>query len=130
MIKFNPTKPILFYKKSGGYVKGEGANNTWAPVITNALFCEWKGGYGDRAIAAEAVGVSDMATIRTFYHPIVYKALRESQVVVIKNADATAIVEGEPDEDNSNTYELWGGADDINEENQFMEFRVRRYEAK
>jgi hypothetical protein len=75
-----------------------------------------------------SLGVNDSATIRTFYNPAVYGKLRTEQVVVIKNADATAIVDGIPDKNNANVYELWGGVDNVREENRFLEFRVRRYE--
>ncbi len=127
---FNPTVPLLYYAKTASYVSGQGTASTWTKVIDDAFYCEWRGGYGDRALAAEAVGVSDMATIRTFYHPTVYEKLRGAEVVVIKNADATAIVSGAPDKNNPNVYELWGGVDNVEEADQFMEFRVRRYEPK
>ena len=129
-LKFNPTVPLLFYAKGGSYEPGQGANAGWTKVIPDALYCEWKGGYGDRAIAAQAVGVSDMATVRTFYHPTVLAKLRRVQVVIIKNSDLTAIINGVPDKNNPNTYELWGGADDVGEQHQYLEFRVRRYEGK
>ena len=130
MIKFKPTVPLLFYAKGSIYVVGEGYTTTWTKVITDPLYCEWTGGYGDRALSAQSLGVSDMATIRTFYHPDVYSKLIGSQVIIIKNADTTAIVNGEPDKSNVNCYELWGGVDNVAEENQYMEFRVRRYEPK
>ena len=130
MLKFNPTVPLLFYFKSSTYVPGTGQTVTWTKIITNAQYAEWIGGYGDRAVAAQAIGVSDMATVRTFYHPTIIAKLRTAQVVVIKNADTTAIVAGVPDKNNPNCYELWGGVDNVGEENQFMEFRVRRYEGK
>jgi hypothetical protein len=62
------------------------------------------------------------------YTPNLYGKLRTEQVVVIKNADSTAIKDGVPDKNNANVYELWGGVDNVLEKNQFMEFRVRRYE--
>jgi hypothetical protein len=40
------------------------------------------------------------------------------------------MVEGEPARKNPNVYELWSGVDNVKEENQFMEFHVRRYEGK
>lgn len=129
-MKFNPTTPLLFYAKTSTYTPGQGATTTWTKVINDSLFCEWRGGYGDRAIAAQAQGVKDMATVRTFYHPIIYEKLRTSEVVILKNADTTAIVEGVPNKDNPNVYELWGGVDNAEEANQYMEFRVRRYEPK
>jgi hypothetical protein len=128
LLKFNPTTPIKFYAKKSTYVTGQGATTSWELVVSNPSYCEWTGSYGDRAISAEALGVKDSATVRTFYNPTIYLKLKTVQVIVIKNADATAIVGGVPDKNNPNVYELWGGVDNVKEENQCMEFRVRRYE--
>ena len=130
-IAFNPTTPVKFYAKTSTYVPGQGETATWVLVASgayNTFYCEWTGSFGERAMEAQALGVSDFATVRTFYNPCVYAKLRTEQVVVIKNADVTAIVGGVPDKNNPNVYELWGGVDNIKEENQYMEFRVRRYE--
>ena len=130
-LRFNPTTPIQFYAKESKYEPGQGMIETWNLIKSgeyNTFYCDWQGTYGDRAISAEALGVRDSATIRIFYNPIIYEKLRTVRVVVIKNADSTAIVDGEPDKNNPNVYELWGGVDNVREENQFMEFRVRRYE--
>lgn len=129
-MKFNPITPLLFYVKTTTYVSGEGVKTEWTKVIDGSLFCEWRGGFGDRAIAAQAQGVKEMATVRTFYHPTVYEKLRTVHVVILKNADTTAIVSGAPNPENVNTYELWGGVDNVGESNQYIEFRVRRYEPK
>lgn len=132
MMKFNPTTPIQFYAKESEYVSGQGMIESWKLVKSGAydtFYCDWQGTYGDRAISAEALGVRDSATIRTFYNPVVYEKLRRVQVVVVKNADSEAIIDGEPDKNNPNVYLLWGGVDNVREENQYMEFRVRRYEA-
>lgn len=131
MLKFNPNTPIKCYAKETGYVSGKGNTTTWQLLTSDGydtFYCEWKGTFGDRAMSAQALGVKDSATIRTFYNPNVYKKLRSVQVVIIKNADNTCIVNGMPDKNNPNVYELWGGVDNVLEENQFMEFRVRRYE--
>ncbi len=132
MIKFNPTTPIKFYVKESAYTKGEGASAEWHPITTNTntFYSEWRGTFGDRLTAAQAIGVSDSATIRTFYNPAIYNALQTKQVLIIKNADSTAVVNGTLDRNNVNVYELWGGVDNIAEENQFMEFQVRRYQGK
>ena len=125
------TTPLLFYAFESTYVQGEGYTSTWNKFKSgdNEVFwAEWKGGFGDRAIAAQAQGVGDMATVRTFYIPDLYDKLRTKRVVVIKNADTTAIKDGVPDKDNPNCYELWGGVDNIKESNQLMEFRVKRVE--
>lgn len=141
-MKFNPTTPIKLYAVTSSYVKGQGPSETWSlveSIVTPAVgqtpavkasvfYCEWTGAYGDRAMSAEALGVNDSATIRTFYNPAVYAQLKASQVVILKNADSTGIIGGVPDKNNANVYELWGGVDNVKEENQFMEFKVRRYE--
>lgn len=128
MLKFNPTCPVHFYAKQSTYIPGEGQSTTWADK--GVLYCEWRGAYGDRVTAAQALGVSDLATIRTFYSPTIYAALRGAQAAVIKNNDSTGIKSGAPDKSNPNVYELWGGVDNVAEENQYMEFQVRRYQGK
>lgn len=126
----NSTVPLLYYSADSSYVAGEGQSTVWTQVIPDALYAEWRGGFGDRALAAQAVGVSDMATVRTFYHPILCDRLRCIRVLVVKNGDQTAVQDGKADRFNPNLYELWGGVDDIEEAHQFLEFRVRRYEGK
>lgn len=128
MIRFNPTVPVAYYVKTAVYVEGEGQSVTWVSLGT--LYAEWRGAYGDRVTAAQAMGVNDSATIRTHYHPEIYANLRTSQVIAVKNADASAIVSGVPDPGNANVYEVWGGVDNVGEENRYMELRVRRYEGK
>lgn len=131
MIKFTPNTPLKFYYKGTTYVPGQGNISSWIKLESgnyDTFYCEWKGSYGDAVLAAANMGVKDFATIRTFYNPIIYEKLKTLAVVVIKNADANAIVDGEIDKNNMNVYELWGGIDNISEQNQFMEFKVRRYE--
>ena len=133
MLRFNPTTPIKFYVKESTYIPGQGASTTWALITTNGnsvFYCSWQGTFGDRQTAAQAIGVNESATIRTFYNPTIYEKLRSAQVVIIKNADSTAIVDGVPDKNNPNTYILWGGVDNVSQENQYLEFKVRRYEGK
>lgn len=126
MLKFNPTTPVVFYASVSEYVSGQGQTETWQEIGT--LYGEWRGSFGDRRLNAQALGVSDSATVRTFYHPEIYSKMKTNRTVVIKNADATAIKDGEPDKLNPNCYEVWGGVDNVLEANQYMEFSVRRYE--
>jgi head-tail adaptor len=126
MLKFNPTTPIVFYVSVSEYVPGKGQTETWQEIGT--LYGEWRGSFGDRRLNAQALGVSDSATVRTFYHPDIYSKMKTNRTVVIKNADATAIKDGEPDKLNPNCYEVWGGVDNVLEANQYLEFSVRRYE--
>lgn len=129
-MRFSPTVPLLYFWEESSYIQGEGQSTRWSKVLPNPLFAEWRGSFGDRAISAQAVGVSDMATIRTFYHPELCEKLRRARVLVVKNGDRTAITDGKADRFNPNLYELWGGVDDVDESHQVLEFRVRRYEGK
>lgn len=137
MIKFNPVTPIVFYASVSEYEEGVGQTETWQKIGT--LYGEWRGSFGDRRLNAQALGVSDSATVRTFYHPDIYSKMKTNRTVVIKNADATAFKYDEPldagepttgelDKLNPNCYEVWGGVDNVLEANQYMEFSVRRYE--
>jgi len=150
VLKFNPTTPIVFYVSVSEYVPGVGQTETWQEIGT--LYGEWRGSFGDRRLNAQALGVSDSATVRTFFHPEIYSKMKTNRTVVIKNADATAFkydepldagepttgedepldagepTTGEPDKLNPNCYEVWGGVDNVLEANQYMEFSVRRYE--
>ena len=131
MLKFNATTPIKLYYKYTEYISGQGNTTTWTLIESedySTFYCEWKGGFGDRAMAAESMGVKDWATLRTFYNPSIYEKAKTVAVVVVKNADATAFINGKPDKNNMNVYEIWGGVDNVLEENQYLEFKVRRYE--
>lgn len=130
-LKFNPTTPVKIYTKKVEYIQGQGNTTTWEELDSdgyNVFYCEWRMMYGDRALTAEGLGVKESATVKTFYNPNIYNAIRKSQTLIIKNIDETAFKDGKPVRDNPNLYELWGGVDNILEENRYMEFRVRRYE--
>lgn len=130
-LSFNPTTPIKIYTKETSYVPGKGNITTWEEINSDGydvFYCEWKTMYGERALTAETLGIKQSATIKTFYNPNIYNKLMTVGAIVIKNADALAFVDDKPNKNNPNVYELWGGIDNIAEQNQFMEFRVRRYE--
>lgn len=132
MLKFNPNTPLKFYSKESVYVPGQGNSSSWVEIASgeySTFYCEWKGGFGDAVFTAANIGIKEWGTVRTFYNPDIYEKLRAVSVLVIKNADGSAIVDGEIDKNNMNVYELFGGIDNVLEENQFMEFKVRRYEA-
>ena len=87
LIKFNPTTPIKLYSKETTYVQGQGNTTTWQELDSDGykvFYCEWRGSFGDRALSAEALGIKDSATIRTFYNPNIYNKLRAVQVIVAK----------------------------------------------
>lgn len=130
-MRFNANTPLKFYGQTVTYVPGQGNTTVWTVIKSSnfdTFWAEWTGSFGDRAMSAQALGVKDSASIRMVYNPDVYAKLRTEKVVIIKHADASAIVGGVPNKNNPNVYELWGGVDNVKEERQFMEFRVRRYE--
>jgi hypothetical protein len=126
-MKFNPTTKIDFYAKESTYTPGQGQSSEWKYI--GYLYGEWRGAYGEKAAAAQALGVNESATIRTFYHPEIYTKLQSVQVIVAKHG-ADVMKDGTPDKNNPNSFELWGGVDNVKEANLYMEFRVRRYEGK
>lgn len=135
-IKARFTTAVSFWEKSTTYIAGQGNSTTWTLFAEGAMSvfpCEWRGkfGYGKRGnetYEADAEGVIDRATIRMPYIPALYNKLRTGAVIVIKGADESGLVDGEPDPGNPNVYETYGGIDNILEENQYMEFHVHRYE--
>jgi|LSQX01.3.fsa_nt_gb hypothetical protein len=128
MLKFNPTTPVRYYVKKSKYIPGKGQESRWEDL--GVLYAEWRGTHGDRSTSAQALGVRESATVRTFYHPEIHAALESAEVVVVKNNDQATLRGGAPDKNNANAYELWGGVDNVEEANQCMEFMVRRYEGK
>ena len=132
MLKFNANTPVIFYYKTTEYVSGQGNTTTWNKITSGdfeTFYCEWKGTFGDRVFSAQSLGVNDSATLRMVYNPTIYEKLKTERVIIIKNADVTAIADNEPDKNNPNVYEIWGGVDNVKEENRYLEFKVRRYEA-
>jgi hypothetical protein len=127
-MSFNPTTPLWFYYKGVTYVPGEGATEAWTAVSAAPLYGEWTGSYGARLSDAQAMGVQDSATVRTFYHPTVLEKMRTVQVIVIKDT-LTGAISGGVITPGPNVYELWGAPDDVKLAHREMEFKVRRYEA-
>ena len=132
--------PLKFYAEQSTYVPGDGYTTGWLPLTTNVnligeaqdidvFWAEWQSAYGNQVLEAQAVGVNEMATIRMTYIPALFDALRTNKVVISKNAD-NIIKDNIPDKDNPNAYSMLGGVDNFKEQNEWMEFKVRRYEAK
>lgn len=140
------TTAAAFYEKKNSYTKGQGTAITWTPYAEDTMTvfpCEWRGTHGNAQMTAQAAGVLDSATIRMPYIPGLYGKLRTAEMVVIKSADPTAVSEitVQPqnqnqtatkviviNEQNPNVYTVWGGVDNMQEECQYMEFTVKRYE--
>ena len=130
------TTPVSFWEKTSTYVLGEGNSTDWKQYTEGSMCvfpCEWRGkfGYGKIGNAtydADAEGTLDRATIRMPFIPGLYDKLRTGSVVVIKGTDPSSILSGEPNPENPNVYEVYGGVDNIYQENQYMEFHAKRYE--
>lgn len=136
-MKLDLNVPVRFYKKTSVYEAGKGANTSYqllqsqfAEKLVNVFWVEWRGTFGTQVLEAYANGVSELATLRMAYNPVIYDALRGSEVVIVKNADDTVVKKGQPDLANPNAYILFGGVDNYKEKNEMLEFKVRRYEQK
>ena len=137
-MKFQPNTRLSFYIVNNDYIKGEGIRAAWEAVKTQVtadmetavFYCEWRGGFGGQVFSAFVQGVNDFATIRMIFNPQIYDALSTKRAIVAKNADADAIKQGKPNSENINCYEIWGAVDNAVNDSRFMEFKVRRYEAK
>ena len=138
MIRANLNTPICIYVKESKYVSGEGADTKWIKVttdLTDVFYCEWSSmqgilrKYGEKVMTAHAEGVNDMVSVRMVYIPEVYTALKNNKAVIVKNLDETAVNKN-PDKNNPNVFELYSGIGNIGEENQFMEFALKRYQGK
>ncbi len=136
-LKTTFTTPVSFYTQETTYIPGQGVTTAWTKFEStqpngsnlNVFFCEWIGSYGEMKLSAQAQGVGDSARVRMPFIPELYSKLREQRVVIAKNV-ANVLVDGEPDQTNVDAYRVWGGVDNIREENQYMEFSVQRYEVQ
>lgn len=135
-IKANFNTGVSFWEKVSTYVPGRGNSTSWnlyAEGTMSVFPCEWRGkfGYGKRGnetFSADAEGIIDWANIRMPFIPGLYEKLRTTTVVVIKGDQESGLIDGEPNPASPNVYEAYSGVDNIYEENQYMEFRVHRYE--
>ena len=135
-IKARFTTAVSFWEKVSTYTAGQGNTTTWTLYTEGSMSvfpCEWRGKlgsgrHGNETFAADAEGFIDHAAIRMSFIPGLYDKLRTGGVVIVKGADGSAITDGEPNPGSPNVYEAFGGIDNIYEENQYMEFNVRRYE--
>lgn len=130
------TTAISFWEKVTTYVAGQGNHTEWI-LFTEGLMsvfpCEWRGAFmsgnnRNETYLGDAEGVRERVSVRMPYIPRLYEKLRSGSVVVVKGADKTAIVDGEPNPASINTYQVFAGVDNIYEENQYMHFYLTRYE--
>ena len=122
------TIPLWFYKPTVTYTAGEGKSATYALILSNPLYCQWTGGYGDRAIMAASMGVTAFATVRMYYHPTIFTALSADRIFLARDTTTGAIIDGIPQLDCINLYEVWGQPENYKNENRYMEYRVKRIE--
>ena len=130
------TTAVSFWIKESTYEAGKGNTTNWYLYTEGAMSvfpCEWRGKlgsgrHGNETYDADAEGFIDHAAIRMPFIPGLYNKLRTGGVVVLKGDDRSGLICGEPVPGNPNVYEAFGGIDNIYEENQYMEFNVRRYE--
>ena len=130
------TTAVSFWIKESTYEAGKGNTTSWSLYTEGAMSvfpCEWRGkfGYGKRGnetYDADAEGVIDRAVIRMPFIPGLYDKLRTVSVVIVKGGVRGGLCYGEPNPGDPDTYEAYGGIDNIYEENQYMEFHAHRYE--
>lgn len=130
------TTAISFYVQTTSYDPDYGPILEWAKFESalseteniDVFWCEWVGSYGDMKMSAQAQGVSESARVRMPFIPELYEKLRSQKVLIAKNADEAVIVNNHPVAAYRNAYMIWGGVDNVREENQLLEFNVRRYE--
>ena len=103
-IVIRPNTAVRFYHQVTNYNPGQvGASKQWvkftAEVGENMLdvfWADWRGSFGDQALRAMSMGVSDFCTIRMDYQPELYELLRTKEMLVVKDANDDAIIDGAP----------------------------------
>ena len=130
------TTAVSFWEKVSTYTVGEGNETTWELYSEGNMTvfpCEWRGKFmsgknRNETFSADAEGVLERISVRMPYIPALYEKLRSGKMIIVKNADESAIDDGEPDPENLNVYEVFAGVDNIFDENRYMEFYLKRYE--
>lgn len=129
MIKIKPNTAISVAYKKTTYDANKGTTEEWVKVEYSlskdgaklSLFpVQWINAYGGELITAQSLGIRQHATIRMGFNPSLYEKLMTAEVKIFKGnltADDTAFM-------------LFGSADNIDEKNQALEFKVQRYEVK
>jgi hypothetical protein len=125
--------PIKIAAQSSTYAAGKGAtavfetlkakvgsNPDGTPVYTDIFYCEWLNFFGTQAIAMQQDNVLMPGRIRMTFVQSVYDALTTKAVRIYKYGR----------EDAAHTFILTAAADNYLEQNQMLEFNVKRYEDK
>lgn len=103
-IKMSCTTAVQFYTQTATYVPGQvGQTKVWnkftSPIgdtILDVFWCDWQGSFGTQQVQAMSMGVYDLCTIRMDYHPDLYELLRTKTVLIVKNANANAVITVQP----------------------------------
>lgn len=129
------TTAVSFWEKVSTYTDGEGYSTNWklfSEGFLSVFPCEWRMNFRtryDQNFDGDAEGSIDFVRVRMPYIPSLYDKLRTASMVIIKGTeDHETLINGEPNPGNPNVYMLWGGVDNMQESNQYMEFACRRYE--
>lgn len=130
------TTPVSFYAQTTSYDPDQGSIIEWTKFESalsgtesiDVFWCEWVGSYGEMKMSAQAQGIGESARVRMPFIPELYEKLRTQRVLIAKNADVNVISNSQPVITCPNAYMVWGGVDNVREENKLLEFNVRRYE--
>ena len=114
--KVNLNVPITIKKPvdldSNDQIKYELISNNDVPIV---FMVEWKGVYGNEVFSAYAENSAEIATITMRYHPDI-------------KADCLVVDPVAVDPAESKTYEIIGTPDNIGKRNQWLQFKIRRFE--
>lgn len=105
-IKMYCNTAVQFFTQTAAYVPGQvGQTKTWTKFTSaigdktlDVFWADWRGSFGSQQLQAMSMGVHDMCTLLMDYHPELYELLRTKTVLIVKNANADAVIEVEPDE--------------------------------
>lgn len=134
-LNFSPTTPLKFLTKQtkAGEI-GQGTVTDYFPIETavagmsvDTYWCEWRTDHGTVKATLFNSGVAESATVRMYYIPEVYNALRTEEVAIAYNAEDIISTNEIIESANPNAWQIFGQPDKVN---NVMEFSVRRYEPK
>lgn len=95
-----------------------GYNSQGDPINTNIFYVEWIDSYGSQAIMLQQQNIIRPARVRMTYVKEVYEALKSKEVHIYLNCDA------------NDCFMLNSSVSNNLQENQILEFQVKRFEVK
>jgi hypothetical protein len=124
---------VKFYVQESEYVAGRGAVTEWKPITvcighdesgaeitTDCFWCEWMGSWGSVSIQQQADGVHQAARVRLPFVQKLYDALTARDVRIYKNGVI----------DEAHRFSLASSANNYQEQNQMLEFQVKKHEVR